>query len=192
MRTNIQSEQSKNPSSIRNGIFKIQELFHFLDFEGKNLYIDHRTIVSVGSHIGDSIDHVHAFVGLTEHGMVTIEMVGGLCLDYEELASVAIRSGIRHGQGSLDVRQTWSELVLERLSVYTLSSHSSRGRVSSLDHEILDYTVEDGSVVVAFFRKCDEIRAGFGSFLHKELYFYGSESSFEEGDSIACYWCIGL
>ena len=79
-------------------------LFEFFGFEREYLYIDHRAIIAVDSHVGDGIDDVHPFVGLTEYGVVTIEMWCSFCsLDDEELASVRIRTSIGHGEGSFEV-----------------------------------------------------------------------------------------
>ena len=118
-------------------------LLYLLSFQRQYLDIYHRSVVAVDSHVGDGIDDIHSFVGLTEYGVVTIEMWSSFCrLNDEELATIGIGSSVCHGEGSFDMCEFWNEFIFEFLSVDTLPSSSRRSRVSSLDHEVLDDTVK--------------------------------------------------
>jgi hypothetical protein len=48
-----------------------------------------------------------------------------------------------------NVSQITSDLVFEGLAVNTLSTATCTCGISALDHELWNYTVEDGGVVVA-------------------------------------------
>src|SRR5207245_9798136 len=70
---------------------------------------------------------------------------GRVSRDDEELAAVRIRSGIGHRQRpTLDLVVV--ELVLERVA---RAARPGSGRVSALNHEVLDHAVEDDAVVEA-------------------------------------------
>lgn len=169
-----------------------RDLFDFFYSDRENLYIDHWAVISIHLHARNDIEDIQALICLTKYRMMTIQMWGRSCLDDEELASIRVRSRICHGECSLDMCEFRHEFVLERLSVDTLASHSSRGRVTPLDHEITNHPVENRSIVISLLRKPDEIGAGFRRLLYEELDLYGSEIRFDDSDSVACFWGVEL
>ena len=81
---------------------------------------------------------------LTENGVAILQPRGWHCGD-EELATVGARSGVSHGKDERLVEvQLWVELVLELVA---RSAHTGTSRVTALQHEVRDDSVEDYALV---------------------------------------------
>lgn len=168
-------------------------LLYFLGLQREYLDIYHRSVITVDSHVGDGIDDIHSLIGLSEYRVMVIKVRCTFCGLYdEELTSIGVRPSIGHGKSSLEVSQSWSEFILEFLSVDTLPSSPRRSRVSSLDHEVLDDSMKHCCVIVSLSSESDKVRAGFRSLFREELDLDSSESCFDYGNSIALLWKISL
>lgn len=76
------------------------------------------------------------------------------------LATIRIGPAVRHAQySSSRVLQVRLDLVLELLAINGTSASSSASRVTALDHEIWDHTVENEAVVVAALSELREVFA---------------------------------
>jgi len=94
--------------------------------------------------LGDGIDDVLAFGHFTENGVFAIE-VWRRSVGDEELGTVGVRSGVRHGQHAcFFVFEVWLALTLE---LVTGATHTCASRVAALDHKVRDHTVEYEAVV---------------------------------------------
>ena len=96
----------------------------------------------------DGLDEVHSLDDLSEDDVLTVQP-GSLDGGDEELRSVGVLSGVGHGQkAGLSVLEL-EVLISELLAVDGLTTSSvTLGEVSSLEHEVGDHTVEDGSLEV--------------------------------------------
>jgi hypothetical protein len=88
----------------------------------------------------------------------------------EELRAVVIGAcvGTAH-EASPDKLESSVELILECMAVYALSTFSSACGVSSLSYEVLDNSVEDGSIVVVLHAELDKVPAGQRSLFAPQL-----------------------
>lgn len=121
-------------------------------------------VVAVDALVCEIVDNLHAVRSdLSEDGVRAVEPWGRGCVDEEELAPVGIASGVGHRECSGDILEIGVEFVLEFASVDTLPSPPSPGRISSLDHKVLNDAVEDNPVVVPLLGETDKIGAGFRS-----------------------------
>ena len=76
----------------------------------------------------------------------------------EELGPVRPWSSIRHRQRIRPVMPIfWTELVFKVSTPTTLSTSPISERITSLQHEFLDDSVENDIVVVAIVDMCDEV-----------------------------------
>ena len=85
----------------------------------------------------------------------------------EELAAAGIGTGIGHGQDTLAVMyQTRAEFIFDPVP---RAAPAGAGGIAALDHEAVDDTVKDDSVIETFFRKFNKVFSGLGSLLLKHL-----------------------
>ena len=107
--------------------------------------------------LADGIDHILALAGLTEDGMLAIEVRGGSVGD-EELAAIGPGTGIGHGKDSgLVVAEVALALILKGIS--WAAPAGSRG-IAALHHEVGNDAMEGDSVVVAPARQIQETGTG--------------------------------
>ena len=107
-------------------------------------------------------DFVHDILSgddLAENSVLTVEVWGGKVSD-EKLAAIGVRPGIRHGKNSrLGVLERVVDLIGEFVA---RAARAGASRIAALDHEISDHAVEGYTVIVAAFRKVEEICARDG------------------------------
>lgn len=108
---------------------------------------------------GDGVDDVHALNNLTEDDVVLREIV--VLVHDEELGPVGVGTSVGHGDGATGV------LASKRFVIETVagSTGASASWVTTLDHETVDDTVEDGVIVEVILSKIDEVVDGDGGLL---------------------------
>lgn len=112
----------------------------------------------------DLVHYIHAFSDLAEDSVHLVQMrlrrVGN-----EELASAGVFTGVSHAQGTcgvfmgIEVRLTL-DLVAGPTRADSWVSGLAGKRVTSLNHEVLDDTVEPGAVVELTIRQLLEVADG--------------------------------
>jgi hypothetical protein len=85
------------------------------------------------------------------------------CQCDEELRAVGVGSGIGHAENACAaVLELGADLVLELLSIDTLTSSTGTRGIASLNHEVWYYAVEYQAVEVVALRKRREVFACLG------------------------------
>ena len=126
------------------------------------------------------IENVEAIGDSAENGVLAIEPVAG-DEGHEELGAVGVGTGIGHGQvtslGVLD----GEVLIVELVAVDGLATSAvASGEITTLGHELSDYSVEGGSFVVERLTRlagtlltsaeASEVLSSFGSLVSVELH----------------------
>lgn len=100
-------------------------------------------LVGLGLHILDLANYVLAVDDLTEHDVLAIKVGSGNGGD-EELTAVGAGAGVGHGEQEGAVMLEVEILVGELFAVNRLAAGAvERGEVTTLNHELLDHTVEN-------------------------------------------------
>src|SRR2546428_13695610 len=104
-----------------------------------------RTILTVACPLRNLLPHILSFDPLTEDGVFPGEPVS-ICDRDEELRSVGVGTGVRHCEfaGLVEAMRRALRFVLKLIS---RASHAGALRISALDHEVGNDSVEDGAVV---------------------------------------------
>ena len=92
-----------------------------------------------------------------------------LILHDKELATVGIWTSVSHGQGTTDIVKFFWEFILKWFAVDWLATHTSSSWVSTLNHKVLDNTVENDTIIVAIFWKSYKVSHCFRSMFREEL-----------------------
>src|SRR5438045_2418613 len=91
----------------------------------------------------DSVSAVLPLMHFADHGVRAVEPVGHDVGD-EELAPVGAGSGIGHGErADLVLVRVPLKFIFEAISG---TAAAGAGRVATLNHEVINYTVENGSI----------------------------------------------
>jgi hypothetical protein len=122
-----------------------------------------RTITRTRFHLTHLINHIHPFNHFTKNRVLAIEEVVIDEVD-KELGTPGIGTGVCHGDGPAIVPVTGWEFIRYRV---TRAAATGPGRVASLNHETVDNTVEDYTVIVAFLYKSLKIARGDGHIVSK-------------------------
>ena len=110
---------------------------------------------------------------------------GGWDVGDEELASVGVWAGIRHGKDAgLGVFEGLVDLVWETV---TGAAASGAGGIAALDHEVFDDSVEGDAVIEASLGEVQEVGGGDGDFGGENRAFDGPAGGFED-DSNVFHW----
>ena len=111
-----------------------------------------------------------AIVVLAFHVYVSVRLnctYSLLCRD-KELASIAVRTGICHTDSIWFVMFQCRELILKLPAPDAFTSRAITKWITSLNHELPDYTVEDDVVVVTILSVSDEVLNGLGRGIGEE------------------------
>lgn len=89
----------------------------------------------------------HSFDNVAKNNVFTIKPLSFYKSD-EKLAAVCVRSGIGHGHPARTVMSNLKVLILKAGSINaTTTSTISIGKITTLDHEVINDTVEDATLV---------------------------------------------
>ncbi len=154
-----------------------ETLFGFKEFHGRIYDFDGFD----GIALLHRVDDIDAGGDFTEDGVFAVQ-VRGWTVRYEELASVAVRAGVGHGE------DTWL-VVLEGLADFVGKpvvgpAEASASGVATLDHEIFDDAVEGDSVVEAPLGKVQEVGCGDGNFRSEDRCFNCTTGCFEDDTDV--------
>ncbi len=98
----------------------------------------------------------------------------------EKLASVRAGSPVGHRKETGTVEfQVRTDFILEIFAVDARAPASGSGRISALNHEVVDHAVEADAVVVSFLREAFEVLDGLRRLGVEELYFDVSHGRFD-------------
>ena len=113
----------------------------------------------------DAADHVMAFDDFTKNGMPTVQVRLRKLRD-KELGTGRILATVCHGDDSRFVL----EVVLFVIDGVTGTARSIPVRITALDHESLDDTVESETIIKALVCKVDKVRDGVRSGLEVQVH----------------------
>lgn len=93
-----------------------------------------------------SLDNFHAFHNLTEDNVLSVQPAG-LHGGDEKLGTVGVGTSVSHGEETRAGVGESEVLIVELVSVDGLSTSSvEAGEITTLEHKLLDDTVEDGAL----------------------------------------------
>lgn len=119
-------------------------------------------VVPAGLGVLDPGDNIHALDNLAKHDVATIQPVGLDGCD-EELGSVGILACVGHGNDSGAGVVEVEVLVLELFTVNRSASSSiATSKVTSLNHELLDDTMEGRALVTIAMGTLGELKEVLG------------------------------
>ena len=171
---------------------------NLLDGHGLNDYVVVRGIATVGLDACNFVQDLETLVELAEYGvavgrawayLVVVQEMYVVAMDNEELAT----DGIGHGRlcpakGAPHVGEARVVLVADggaRALGGVATGTVPVGEVATLDHEILDNTVEGGSIVLALLGQLDKVRGAFAYTFLEEAELHRSVVGFHDGDGFA-------
>jgi len=136
----------------------------------KDLNFRGRTVSSVGADKADALDDAHAGIDTAEYSMFPVEPSRG-CQGDEKLRPVRVGTGVGHGEdtrtGELELARYF---VLEFAAEDRLTTTTRPRRIPALNHEVLDHSVENDSVVVTLFGQPDEVLHRFRGVVDVQLH----------------------
>ena len=154
------------------------DFFHHDVFEG--------TVAGCGGGFANGFDDVKAFDHFAEYGMAVVQMGGGPEGD-EELRAAGIGSGIGHRQDA------WAIMLQVRMKfireIVTGAATAGSGGVAALNHEAVDYPVENDAIIESLGCKVDEVFSGNGSFAFEQFDFEYALGRFKASYPIFCRRC---
>ncbi len=171
---------------------------NLLDGHGLDDYVIVGGIAAVGLDACDFIQNLESLVELTEYGvavgragayLVVVQEMHVVAMDNEELAA----DGIGHGRlcpakGASHMGEARVVLVADG-GAWALGGVAAGtvpvGKVAALDHEILDDTVEGGSVILALLGQLDKVRGAFAYTFLEEAELHRSVVGLHDGDGFA-------
>lgn len=107
----------------------------------------------------------------TEQSVLQVKMGLGSVRD-EELAGICVRTTVSHrNHAAVSVTQIVLEFILEFAIPYRSTSFAGSGRVTCLHNEALDVAVEQIVCVIITGAQSQEVLAGFGAVVTKQLQF---------------------
>lgn len=125
-----------------------------------NLDFVHRFVLCVCLDQPHSLNHPHPTLDPAEDRVFSVKPRCWRQGD-EELATIGIRTAIRHAQNArAGMFQVVANLVFKLLAVDRAAAAAGAGRVAGLDHEIRDDAVEYDIVVVSSLRESRKVLAG--------------------------------
>ena len=133
----------------------------FSSFDADDLLIFDWFVASAFFHAFERIDDIHAVDDFTEDGVAHVEPRSRDGSN-EELAAVGAWSCICHRQQTRAVKAVRADaLVFKVFTPDRLATTASASWVATLDHKLLDNTVENDAIVVAVFRVSAKVFASF-------------------------------
>ena len=171
------SQNSKDHPVIVKIFGKDWDLAHIFLLHRRFYYFNRRswTVVPVLLNLCDSIDNVHTRDDPAEHGMPVVEEIVIYQID-EELASAGIRARICHRYGTAVIPVFSRKFIT--YSVPGPPAPGSRG-IAALDHEAIDYAMEDDTVIISLHNQFFKIPGGDRHFWI-ELYRYRTHGCLED------------
>lgn len=122
--------------------------------DGKGLGLDDpdllkRSVTRVGSRVSNPVNNIHAVDDLSKDSVLSVQVRRG-SQSNEELAAVGGWTAVGHGQDTLArVDERAVKFILKLAAVDGLSTTTSTGWVTTLNHEVGNDAVEDDAVVFA-------------------------------------------
>ena len=141
--------------------------------DGGNLLFGEGTVIAVGFHCGNGIDHIHAGGHLAKGGILIIQMLGVLVHD-EELGACGVGGGgTGHAENAPLVLLVVLDAVEEELAFDAVAGAAHAGSLgaAALDHEAGDDAVEDQTVIEIVICQIDEIADALGRLVGVQLAF---------------------
>ena len=102
-----------------------------------------------------------------------------MLLHDEELAAVCVRACICHSHSASVEVQSFGNFCFEIFTPAAFAAHACAFGVAALDHEFIDNTVEDQTVIIAFFCQCFEVFNSLRCFFGEETHFHNTLGCFD-------------
>lgn len=133
--------------------------YELITFERRSNYLCLHlgSILSIDWESLDLIDCLHPLDDVSEDTMLPIEERCILSRHDEELRAIGIATSICHRDDSTLVCERTIELILEGTEPERLAPSACPSRITSLDHEVSDHTMEYNPIIVSLLRETDEI-----------------------------------
>lgn len=117
------------------------------------------------------IDCIETINDPSEQSVLQVQ-VGLGSVRYEELTGICVRSSVRHrNHATVGVPEVIFKLILELTVPYGSSAFAGACRITRLDNEAFDVAMEQTVVVVITGAQGQEVLAGLGAIIAKQLQF---------------------
>lgn len=141
------------------------QLIFILSPNNNILYDDifQRFVVVVCLHFADLHHHIQSFSNFCEDGVLIIQMLDRSQCD-EELTAIGVGAGVGHtyNSGPVVMVHPLINFICELSAPQRLTTVADAGRVSALNHKLLDNPMEDSVVVIALLCQSDKVLARLG------------------------------
>lgn len=125
-----------------------------------DLDLVHRSVLAASLDQTHALDDPHPTLHPAEDCVLAIQP-GRRRKSDEELTAICIGAAVRHAQNSgTGVLEVITDLILEFLAVDGAAAAASASRITGLDHEVGDDSVENDIVVVSSLRESRKVLAG--------------------------------
>ena len=113
-----------------------------------NLDIFSRSVIFAGRHSSDPLNGDQTTVNTTKNSVFTIQMRSG-CKCNEKLTAIRVGTTVCHGKDtSTGMFEIWMNFIGKRFAVNRSTTSSCSGRISSLNHEVINDAMKDRIIVV--------------------------------------------
>ena len=170
------------------------------DRNGFDNHVFVRGVAAVGLDASDFVENFETFVKLTEYrvavsgagaNLVVVQEMHVVAVNNKELAADGVRhSGLCPAQSATHVGETRVILVANR-GAGALGRVATRavstGKVTALDHEVLDNAVERSAVILALLGEFNEVCGAFANDIFENAQLHGAVVCLHDGDGFACF-----